>query len=529
MKEQIAQILMRTRGALRYRYYALGVAWAAAVVGWLVVLAQPNVYEVWTRIYIDTNSVLKPLLNGLTVSTDVSSRISMMSRAMMGRPNLERVARETKLNARARNSEDLARVVTLLGQQIKVEGGGSDNVYTLRYNDSDPKMAQRVVNTLLTSFLEDTLGLKRVEDATAQQFLQAQVRDYEKRLRDAEERLATFKQLNVGLLPGETGDYYTRLQTALIQLQEVRAKYRLAADRRIELSKQLEGENPTFGIFTGGDTTGSTDGRVIEYRRELDQLLLQYTDKHPRVIALRETIAQLEAQNAAKASRTKGATKYQLAVPRDKGDAAALALDINPVYQNLRIELSRTEVERAELQQEVADKEATVADLNGKVNTIPEIEAQLTRLNREYEVNRAQYQALLQRLESAHLSQQADASDATRRFRIIDPPIVPSGPVGPKRALFISIVLLASLALGAAVALLLNELHPVFISRASLATVTGLTVLGSVGVLRSKPAQPLLLQTPVMLASSAGALVVLYALVVANANSMSRIMLMVVD
>jgi len=112
---------------------------------------------------------------------------------------------------------------------------------------------------------------------------------------------------------------------------------------------------------------------------------------------------------------------------------------------------------------------------------------------------RTQHQALLQRLESARLSGQAEASDAQGRFRIIDPPLVPLMPAGPRRRFFISIVLLASIGLGTGVALLLNELHPVFFSRNSLAAVTGLPVLGSIGVLRSKPLQPLLLKPPVLL------------------------------
>src|SRR6266702_6307983 len=273
MKEQLGQILMRIRRALRYRYYALAVAWGAAIIGWLAGLAMPDVYESMTRVYVDTNSMLKPLLNGLTVNTDVGSRIEMISRALMGRPNLERVARETNLSARARDEQDLARVITVLGERIKLEGG-RDNIYTLRYSDSDPQMAQRVVKTLLVSFVEDTFGVKRTDDHTAQEFLQVQIKEYETRLRDAEEKLAAFKRQNVGLLPGEKSDYYTRLQTALTELQEARDRYRLATERRTELAKQLEGEEPTFGIFTGGDTAASTDSRVVEYRRQLDQLLL---------------------------------------------------------------------------------------------------------------------------------------------------------------------------------------------------------------------------------------------------------------
>src|SRR4029078_13005348 len=123
-----------------------------------------------------------------------------------------------------------------------------------------------------------------------------------------------------------------------------------------------------------------------------------------RVVALQETIAQLEAQKAAKAP------KRGTPVVRNRQDAATLALDINPVYQNLKLELSRVQVELAELRQQIAEKESAVATLKSRVNTVPETEAELTRLNRDYEVNKAQHQALLQRLESARLSQSAETS-----------------------------------------------------------------------------------------------------------------------
>jgi polysaccharide chain length determinant protein (PEP-CTERM system associated) len=515
MQQLLGEILIHIRSAWRFRWYGLVSAWVVAVLGWGYVLSMPNVYEAHARVYVDTDSVLRPLLAGITVSSDVMGRVNLMTRALMSRPNLERVARETDLQRRASSPEDFARLVDSLPQRITLDGGGG-NAYTIRYSDNDPIMAQRVVKTLLDGFIENTLGLKRADSASAEQFLQKQIREYEERLRTAEDRLAEFKKQNVGMMPGENGDYYTRMQTAMAQLAELRAKSDLATQRQSELTKQLEGEEPTFGILGdtspagAGGTAGS--GRTAEYRRQLEALLLQYTDKHPRVVALKETIAQLEAQQAAQSA------KANAALPGNRAISAANALNINPVYQNLRIELSRTQVELAELREQISAQSATVSGLRSRVDTIPEIEAQLARLNRDYEVNRAQHQALLQRLESARLSERAEESTEGVKFRVLEEPRVPLIPTGPARLLFMNAVLLAAIAAGAGIAFVLSQLRPVFFTRATLATATGLRVIGAVNFLPSPDKQSVLRQEPVLAGLAFGGLLVGYFLCVSAAD-----------
>ena len=78
-----------------------------------------------------------------------------------------------------------------------------------------------------------------------------------------------------------------------------------------------------------------------------------------------------------------------------------------------------------ELRGQMAAQQGAVADLRSRVNAIPEIEAELARLNRDYEVNKEQYDTLLQRLESAKISQQADQNTENVKFRIIEPPTTP--------------------------------------------------------------------------------------------------------
>jgi polysaccharide chain length determinant protein (PEP-CTERM system associated) len=517
MKELFGQILIHVRGAWRFRWWALAVCWLTALLGWTFVLSMPDIYESRARVYVDTDSVLKPLLSGLAVNTDVVNRVNMMSRVLMGRPNLERVAKKTDLYLRAQDSEAFERLVAQLSLSIKLDGGGADNTYSLRYADYDPAMAQRVVRTLLDTFVEDTLGVKRADSDSAQKFLQAQIHEYEQRLRAAEDRLAEFKQRHVGLMPGESGDYYTQMQTAVASLEELRAKYRLGAERTRELTKQLEGEEPTFGLFSEGDGSAEADdSQIAEYRKQLDSLLLQYTDKHPRVVALKETIAQIEAQKTAKKPRT------SMPVGRAR-DAATLALDINPVYQNLKIELSRVQVEMAELRQQISEKESAVVALKNRVNTVPETEAEFTRLNRDYEVNKTQHQALLQRLESARLSESAETSTEQVRFRIIEPPTEALIPIGPNRFILMTGVLMAAVGAGVVLAFFFNQLKPVFLSRAMLASITGLPVLGSISFAAPKLTGSPFRRDPARIAMAGGALLVVYVLSVGLAEPASKL------
>ena len=160
-------------------------------------------------------------------------------------------------------------------------------------------------------------------------------------------------------------------------------------------------------------------------------------------------------------------------------------LEMNPVYQNMRIQLSNMEVEIAALRAQVQQAESEVSKLQRAVNTIPQVEAELGRLNRDYDVVKAKYEQLLAQLETANIGEDVEASIDEVKFRIIDPPFAELKPAGPKRQLLMSVVLAAAIGVGAALSFLFDQLNPVFFSSREITAVTGLPVLGSVGLLLS--------------------------------------------
>ena len=89
MEEIVRQVLTILRSMWKFRWPALVTAWVVALVGVIVVFRIPDQYEASARIYVDTQSILKPLMSGLTVQPNVEQQINMLSRTLMSRPNIE--------------------------------------------------------------------------------------------------------------------------------------------------------------------------------------------------------------------------------------------------------------------------------------------------------------------------------------------------------------------------------------------------------------------------------------------------------
>lgn len=513
MNETLNMLVEELRGAWRFRWVALAVLGAVCILGWLLVLTLPSVYEARARVYVDTQSALRPLLQGLTVTPNVESALAMVRQALLSQPHLRRVAHENGLDAGVTNQGERERLVASLQQRIVITANGgpnaTDGLYTITFQDTSRAKGVAVVKSLLNAFVEDTLGDKRSGQLSAQRFLREQIADYEQRLSAAEQRLADFKKKNVGMMPDQRGDYFARLQTEVAGLEQARKDLALAQARKDELTRQLNGEDPfVFGfdselnsnIAPTSKTGGDLNARIQELEKREQDLLLRFTDKHPDVIAVRKTLEDLRAQQAAEIERLrKGHPTGSLS-----GSTKA-----NPVFQSMKLELNKADVAIAELQRDVAQRSVNVENLRKMINTVPQVEADLARLNRDYDVTRAQYQALVQRLETAKISQDADET-GTVKFQVIDPPSVPLRPAAPNRPLLFTGVLLIGLALGGAVAFVLNHSRPVFQNARRLEEKTGLPVIGTVSRVWLTQHRELMRRDLLMLSGAAAVILVMF-------------------
>jgi polysaccharide chain length determinant protein (PEP-CTERM system associated) len=483
MRHTLDLILEQIRGAWRFRGTAMAVAWGLCVLGWLVVLALPDTYIAKARVYVDTRTRLSQVTAGIAVESNIASQAEEVRQALLGGPQLQKVARLAIPGFATATPETQAGIVMRLHDKLEVEATNDRealqkrepaDLYTITYTDHSIEGARRVVDQLLRLFLANSLGGSQEGSEQAQQFLVQQIADYDKKLATAEERLADFKREHAGLVPGSTGgDYFARLHAETDELDKDRVALTIAEQKRDELHRQLASEMPVMGSAQGRPGAPvDTASAIHETQARLDDLLLRFTDKHPDVIAARRQLEDLKARQ-----------KSELEAVR-RGDPSAIAatgMPANPVWQGMKMQLSQYDVDVAADKQQVADQEKKIGDLRKLINTAPQVEAEYERLNRDYSVTHTQYQALVDRLSRAKLSDKADATGVVR-FEVVDPPAVDPEPVFPKRTKLIFQVLAAGLAVGVGIAYLLHQLRPVFTSPRQLSDATQLPVLGSVSM-----------------------------------------------
>lgn len=474
MQEQFAQAINLLNIVWKRRWQSLLIATIVSILGWTVVFSLPDKYEALTRVYLNNETILTPLLRGLAVDSNVTeATASMMRRTLLSRPNLEKVIKETDLNLLVESDKDFDHLLDGITQKIKISAGGDHNeIYSITYEDSDPERAASVVKKLLDIFIDEVLVAGRRDTDITDRFLDEQIHEYENRLVKAEEELKEFKRKHIGVMPTQGRTYFERLQMAKDELGQSELDLDEAMNKKNELQRQISAvenslQNSPSSISTA--LTAPIDSRIQALESKLDELLLNYTEDHPDVISTRRVIAELRDQR-----------ETELASLKSGGGKARL--EEHPAYSDLVVELGKAQGNVAALQVRVKEYRKRVNELNELIDTIPKVEAELAKLNRDYEINKRNYEELVSRRESANISHSAEKNTDELQFKVIEPPRIPLLPVGPNRIKGSAAVFLVAISAGIFYAWLISQLKPTFNSVQSLREKYELPVLGGVSL-----------------------------------------------
>jgi polysaccharide biosynthesis transport protein len=446
------------------RWLAMAVAWGVAVLGWLVIALIPSSYEAKARLVVQMQSIL-PTQMGIPAD-ERNNQLLRLKQTITSNENLVAVVRRTDLNTLVSSEADMPGVVADLRERIVItaqpdgalEIKASSDISGFS-NGQNARTAAATVQGLIDMFIETNMSGDRRETGQSLRFLDEELRRREVALQQAEQRRLEFEQRFMGLLPG-TGSIADRMAAARAELSGLEQQIAAASGAVNSMRGQLAATPQSLPGMDSGNSTAS--GQLAQLEGRLNGYLAQgWTQSHPDVVYTRQQIERLRP--AAAAERRSGTS----GVP-------------NPAYIQLRAMMAERESTLAAATARRNQLQGDLAQLTARQTSEPGMAAEQTRLNRDYDVLKQQYDQLLGNREQVRLRSDVATRTSPLNVQVVEPPAVPSVPAAPNRPVFLTLVLIVALGAGVAAAFVAGQLQTTFPTQRRLASVTGLPVLGTV-------------------------------------------------
>jgi uncharacterized protein involved in exopolysaccharide biosynthesis len=321
---------------------------------------------------------------------------------------------------------------------IKIEGKES---FRLAYISDDARTAQKTTERLASLFIEESVRDRENLAEDTSQFLNAQLEDARRQLKEHEKKLEDYRTRFGGELPSQVSTNLQAVQNLQVQLQNLAEATDRARERRLLLERQvvdLQANMPTVAATSPAATsatdipTGSSTADQLQAARAgLQRLLLRDKPDHPDVKSTQRTIRDLQAK--LDAERAQAATNTPTATPTE-------AVALSPAERLRQQQLKDAKLQMDDIDRQLAEKQAQeaklrglVADYQAKLDAVPKRESDLVELTRDYTNLQAMYQSLLSKQGEARLAANLERRNIGAQFKVLDAARVPERPFSPNR------------------------------------------------------------------------------------------------
>lgn len=441
-------------------------------------LMWPKVYTSDVTIKIDQKNIIQPLMEGTAVATSVddiarNARELIYSRKIMS--EILKYAGWMDSNPSAIEQEKIAENIK---KRTTISGAGK-NLVKIAYKDEDPERAKMTAQKLADLFVLESQVQQYEESKSAFEFIDRQVTEYHKKLIEAERKLKEFRTKHLDTLPGSDAEIAARIDTLRNQISENRLSLKEAEIKEASLERQLTGEAE---ISISVSREAQYQSRMAELQSELDTLRLSYKDDYPDIVSIEYQIGDLTKSIVAERDRREKAKNNK---PKDAGAYVRENVAINPLYQELRKDLSANKTTVAMLRARLKELNRRLKEVLERGRSIHASDADLAELTRGYEVNRDLYQDLLKRREKARVSRNLDRDQQGMTLSIYEPAALPLKPTGLRFIHFMFGGIVLGVAVPVGLLFALQYVDPRVRSKEVLSEKLGLPVVGVIPVLHT--------------------------------------------
>ncbi|HLJ17351.1 MAG TPA: GNVR domain-containing protein [Bryobacteraceae bacterium] len=398
------------------------------------------------------------------VAISLDERVDQMTQQILSRTQLRRLVEQFNLYRRDLAHKSMDDVIDRMRSSIKVElvtGDGKSSVLTafrIRFQYSEPRMAQRVTNELTSLFIDENMAARTEQSAGATKFFETELESARQDLAAQEARLRAYKMSYIGELPEQLNSNLQMLEAVQNQLRATRTAIDRAEQEKVYL-ETLRTEYRTqqkMVAETGQSPTGRTPAQeaaaertkaLQDLRQKLANIKTIYTPEYPDVRKLEAQIAALEAAPITTGSTpVPGTAALVTPAPLSQANEGAI-LETEGRLKALNVEIANDHRESADLLKQSEQ-------IQKRLGRTPVREQELAEVNRNYENSRANYQSLLQKKRQSELASDLEKRQQGERLRVLDSASLPKKPDVPTRKDVMLAGWVAGLCLGLALALL---------------------------------------------------------------------------
>jgi polysaccharide chain length determinant protein (PEP-CTERM system associated) len=391
-----------------------------------------------------------------TVTARLDERLQAMNREILSRTKLEAIVQEFDLYPEERKTMIMEDVVQLMRtRDIKLQPPRrGDNAFLIGFEYSEPRTAMLVTERLASLFIRENIEDRTLLADQADQFLQSQLQEMERELKEREKKLVAFKRSNPGVMPEQMNASQQALSNAGLELRGVQESIMRDRDELVKVRRQIADLTAAAAVTTPPEpitqpSVSLTAARALEVARAQRQaLLLKLKPTHPNVKALDRTIKELEQKAAEEALQQ---------------PVSAISPGISPAEAARIGRLSDLQGEESTLVRRIGQKQEDEKRLMAAMTTYrlqleraPVVESELTELMRDYATIQSGYQQLLMKSQEAKVSANLERRQIGEQFKVVDSATLPWRPTSPNRLKYNLMGALAGLGLGLGLAALLE-------------------------------------------------------------------------
>ena len=463
--EQLARRVNQHRWfvALSFAIISLGLA----ALGYFT----PKQYASSSTLIFNDGRIITPLLDNAAVPEGSAELATIAREIIYSRKTLVQLGQRLGLIEGEVDTLDEEIVLGKLKGRVGVSLEG-DRYLQTEYIADTPELAQKGANILAELFVGQNQGSKASESRKAYEFIDAQVKEYHKKLLAAEERLKSFRaqKLESGATSEEA--ITARVQQLQTLLDQATLDLKEAYVQKRSLERQLQGEVATTVSMS---KQSQYVARIQQLQDELARLRLNYQETYPDIVDIKHQIADLERLM----EQEKHNSSLRSAVGVDDTVRA------NKVYQDLKLRASNINTRVATLQTRVAELKRTIANERKKGRQVSDVDAQLAELTRDYKVNKSIYDDLVKRREKARISMEVEGDTENSNIQLFEPAYLPVNPKGLRFLHFIAAGLFLGMMLPIAALYLYQLVDTKVKSSSLLASKMKVPVLATVETIRN--------------------------------------------